>query len=215
MKKLILSVFSTTCLLTGVAHAAEPKVVLSVGYLDISGDVELSSGTADFDGDATALNGRFYVSDNLALSAGIREDSGELTLNGTKIEPENEEIEFGVQYVFGGRVDNFLGEGVEHRAGLLFQDAEQTSTNPTPSQNYTGIHYAYSKGFGNGVVGTIDAVVDSEDFLDHRDISFELSKNLTKTVGVFVGGFNIKQPSVDENSESSVSGFQFGLMVTL
>ena len=197
-------------LTSGSALAAEPTAVIGLGYFTGDADIKLNGTTYDTDLSGTGFEGRFYVSDNLAVSAGMTDEEADLNISGTILTLEGDTTSFGAQYVFGGRVDTYLGEGTEHRAGLEFVDIELKLLGVTTSSDYTNITYDYSTGFGNGLSGTFSARIDSDELLDDRAFSFELLKSLTENIGI-IGRYSVSKTITDANNSSESNGFLIGL----
>jgi hypothetical protein len=209
MKKIAAIGFSTL-IIASSAFAAEPKAVIGMGYFTGDGDLKLSGTTYDTDLSGTGFEGRFYLNDNISLTAGMTDQEGDINVSGVVVKIEGETTSFGAQYVFGGRVDTYLGEGAEHRIGFRYVDIETKLSGITFSSDYTDIVYDYSAGLGNGLVGTFSASVDSEEFLDDRAFRFELLKSLTENIGI-MGSYEMSKTVVDANNSSETNGFVLGI----
>lgn len=201
--------FVAGLMFAGVSYAAQPETIISVGYLTGSGDLTGSGGVNEsVDIDGYGVEATFYVSDNIALGVRAQKQNSDYTLSNVKREQETDVRAFGLSYVFGGRVDTWLGEGIENQLRLSYADLDTTvkasGSSTDSSSDTTAIGFTHMRGLGDGVVVSGAISVDSEELLDDWAINVNLSKALTERVAV-VGSYEFG----DAKETDATYGFDY------
>jgi hypothetical protein len=182
--------FIKYCLLALViafpAAAQENLHLGSLSWAITSGDGE--NGDLDFDVDATALTGEYFVSEKVSLGITFEYYEEQYDFYADNDLCETDSLQLGVAY-HARRANILAGTGKGYSVGIRSDDRstdcrDDNGFASSDDETTEYIDFKYDRGLGNGLTFRAYLLTDIDDFLDDREIGLGLTKIFGDQIGI-------------------------------